>query len=96
MKTNFQMVREIKTWFPKETGIISNDEVKFIKETFCIKERSVLDLRNLRDFVVVLLNQWCDQIDFNTNRKEFAKHYDRISAITMVIDTELVRRGEEV
>lgn len=85
MNTNFQMVKELMKKYNSEAeGFVSGKEQKLIKETLCLAEMDVLALRNLRDFVVM----------FFSHKDEGG--YDKMSAITYVIDTEIFNRGGEV
>ena len=88
MKTNFQMIRELnKIYNPKEKGIVLNEEIILIKKTLHLEEMDILQLRNLRDFVVLYLS------NFENDRISLT---DKISAITAVIDNEIFSKGGEV
>ena len=88
MKTNFQMIRELnKIYNPKEKGIVLNEEIILIKKTLHLEEMDILQLRNLRDFVVLYLS------NFENDRTSLT---DKISAITAVIDNEIFNKGGEV
>lgn len=85
MNTNFQMVKELNQKYNSEVeGIVSSKERQIIRETLCLAEMDVLALRNLRDFIVM----------FFTHKDDGG--YDKMSAITYVIDTEIFNRGGEV
>lgn len=89
MKTNFQMLRELlEEYEPKQSGILSRDEFRLITDTLCIREMDILQLRNLRDFVVACLS--------GADKDTAVKNMDKISAITHVIDTFIVENGGEV
>ena len=85
MKTNFQMLRELlEKYHPETRGIVSLYEMDMIEETLHLNEMNVLQLRNLRDFVVLHLG-----------RSEKMEDWDRMSAITTVIDMKISElRGE--
>jgi hypothetical protein len=86
MKTNYLMLKELlEQYTPKERGIANRDEIKLIKDTLCLKDMDILQLRNLRDFTVAHLGHSDSLVD-----------WDRMSAITYVIDTCIVRLGGEV
>lgn len=88
MKTNFQMIRELnKIYNPKEKGIVLNEEILLIKKTLHLEEMNILQLRNLRDFVVLYLSNF---------ENEQISLTDKISAITAVIDNEIFSKGGEV
>lgn len=85
-KTNFAMLKELLSeYHPEERGFATEKEVQMIRETLYLNNRTVIDLRNLRDFVVAVMGD-SDSIE----------DWDRMSAITHCIDTELVNRGVEV
>ena len=88
--TNFQMTRELKDWYPKHFGFINGDEVEKIKRTFQIDERDEINLRNLRDFVVMFYSREKD------DTKQTIKNMDKMSAIVSVIDDKLFNIGAEV
>ena len=86
MKTNHLMLRELlEKYHPNEHGFISAEEQKLVKETLCIEEMDILQLRNLRDFTVASMG-----------RSEKFEDFDRMSAITCVIDYQISKLGGEV
>lgn len=95
MDTNFKMMKALeKTYCSKEHtfGILTVEEVSLISSTFCLEERSLLDLRNLRDFIVLYYSLGSTE-DIMTEHRRM----DELSAITYVIDNMIVTRyGAEV
>ncbi|MCI9547064.1 MAG: hypothetical protein HFH60_10325 [Lachnospiraceae bacterium] len=90
MKTNFQMIRELNKEYdkmPHEDGILFKEDIDLITEKLCLDEMDILQLRNLRDFVVLFLD---------TCEKEDEDNRDKISAITCVIDNKIFEKGGEV
>lgn len=86
MKTNHLMLRELlENYHPAQRGIINYVERELVKKTLCINEMDILQLRNLRDFTVSYLG-----------RSDKMEDWDRMSAITYVIDSALAILGEEV
>ena len=86
MQTNVQMLRELlKIYHPEERGIMNSSEYKLINETLHMEEMDILQLRNLRDFTVLYLGKSKDMED-----------WDRMSAITYAIDTQIFNLGGEV
>jgi hypothetical protein len=84
--TNFTMLRKLlEVYQPKERGITTAEEVQLINETLQLKDRTIIDLRNLRDFVVA-----------HMGRSEDLGDWDKMSAITYCIDHQLVMKGAEV
>lgn len=86
MKTNYQMLRELlEKYHPEQRGIMSRAENTLIRETLHIDEMDILQLRNLRDFTVS-----------HMGRSEKMEDWDRMSAITYVIDSRIVELGGEI
>lgn len=89
METNFTMIKKFMRggFKPKAFGIISNDEVKVVQNALKIEGRDVMDLRNLRDMVVLYHMHYDD---------ESMESFDRLSAVTAVIDEAIYDLGGEV
>ena len=86
MKTNHLMLKDLLSeYHPERKGFISDDEYKLVKETLCIDEMDILQLRNLRDFTVL-----------HMSRLEGLENWDKMSAITYVIDLRIFELGGEV
>ena len=86
MKTNYLMLKELlEQYTPKEQGMTTYDEFQLIGNALCLNEMDILQLRNLRDFTVAHLG-----------RSESLVDWDRMSAITYVIDSCIVKLGGEV
>lgn len=92
MKSNYQMLLEIKHWKPQQHMLITEDEANFIVSHFRIKDRSDIELQNLRDFVVLYYGTQVEKIDSAVRMDEM----DKMSAITYMIDEEKYNRGMEV
>lgn len=85
MNTNFQMLKELlEVYHPQERGIASKTEVDLIIDKLHIKEMDILQLNNLRDFVVLFLSQ-----------KDTMEAWDQMSAITTVIDYRILNLGKD-
>lgn len=83
MKTNFLMLKELlEVYHPEKRGFVSYDERLLIEKTLCLHDMDILALRNLRDFVVAHMSRYDDM-----------ENWDRISAITHVIDMEISYQG---
>ena len=94
MKTNFQMVKALfKKFQPVQRGIISGSEVEMVKEELCLKEMDILQLRNLRDFVVLYSSSLTKDSD---SPEDAMNNMDRCSGICAVIDEEIFGKGGEV
>ena len=88
MKTNFLMLRELlEKYHPKTRGFVSSEESELIKTALHLKEMNVLALRNLRDFTVLFIS---------SKENDIRENWDKLSAITFVIDLEILNKGEEV
>ena len=94
MNTNFQMLRELlEVYHPQKRGIVLPEEFRTIRKTLCLKEMDILALRNLRDMTVMFLSREAKE---NKTTENIMKNWDRMSAITYVIDTEIINKGGEV
>lgn len=87
MKSNFQMLRDFRTFKPKHFGWLDGNEVTRIQRHFKLKERSDVGLQNLRDFVVLY---------FANKERSDLTSADIMSGIVGVIDQEKYERGLEV
>ena len=63
--------------------------MRLIKGSLQLEGMEIIDLRNLRDFVVLFLSRK------NEDKLDMAD-MDRMSAITAVIDKEIIEKGGEV
>ena len=86
MKSNFQMIREFKDFKPQGFGFLTSEEMDRIEQHFAIKERSDVELQNLRDFVVMYYSETAKSLEDT----------DVMSGIVGVIDLEKINRGIEV
>ena len=85
MNTNFQMLKELlEVYHPQERGVASKTEVELIISKLHIKEMNILQLNNLRDFVVLFLGH-----------KDTMEAWDQMSAITTAIDYQFLTIGGE-
>ena len=87
MNTNFANLKHLlEQYHPETMGVVTHSEQKLIEDTLEVKDMSVLDLRNLRDFVVL----------FFSCKDRSVSDLDRMSAITCVIDHHIFSKGGEV
>ena len=85
-QTNFTLLRNLeKVYTPEERGYINEEEQKLVKTELQLETATILELRNMRDMVV-----------FFYGRKDDMVSWDKMSAITYVIDCLLADRGAEV
>lgn len=93
MKTNFQNLRELdKQYTPQVRGVINPVEICMVKRILDMDTMTEIELRNLRDFVVMFYSKHKDIEDMDT----MLKRIDKMSAITAVIDSELIDKGYEI
>lgn len=88
--TNFQNLRELlKSYIPKTFGIATVEECSLIKDSLQLERMEIIDLRNLRDFVVLFFSRK------NEDKLDMAD-MDRMNAIMAVVDKEIIEKGGEV
>ena len=92
MKTNYQMLMELKEFKPYRQGVLNNTEVTMLKAVLRLDERSDVELQNLRDFVVMYYGMKIE----NATPKDRMTQIDIMSGICGVIDNEKWNRGMEV
>ena len=86
MKTNYLMLQELlEQYTPEQRGMTTYKEFQLIGSVLHLNEMDILQLRNLRDFTVAHLGHSDSLVD-----------WDRMSAITYVIDCCIVKLGGEV
>jgi hypothetical protein len=84
-KTNFTLIKELNEKYqPKTRGIVSSDEVTLIKDALELHDATELELRNMRDFVVIF---------FDNQDAGDRTSWNKMSAITHVIDILLSQKG---
>ena len=89
MKTNYLMLSELlKEYHPEKRGLISKNEKDLIINTLCLDEMDILQLRNLRDFTTLFLTKKGTDTSW--------EDWDRMSAITTLIDVHISQLGGEV
>ena len=96
MKTNFQMIKELNDFTPKQRGTLTLEEVRHIQNTLHIGEMDELALRNLRDFAVMFYSKRIDRFEDEQNYEEMFKLMDKMSGVTGVIDSKLWSIGAEI
>lgn len=80
-----------ETYVPKQRGFISTEEKQLIIDMLELSGRSIINLRNLRNTVVMLVD-----IREKAADCDIAMEIDRMSAITHIIDMELFKLGAEI
>ena len=90
MDTNYQMLLQLNKEYDAlehTRGIVSMKEIYLINEKLHLDEMSILDLRNLRDFIVLFFTMK-DDVDMEV--------MDKMSAYVSVIDNKIFNLGGEV
>lgn len=94
-KSDFQSIRELLDDFrPQERGWISTEEAEQIRTALELKQRSAIELQNIRDMTVLFLARRSEEQRDNTD--QVVETMDIMSAVTHVIDMERFSRGMEV
>lgn len=96
MKTNFQMIMDIRDYCPEHEGITSMREIKMLNKHFDLDKMSQLDLQNLRDMVVLVYSNWMQNERSKGEMDKFFKLSDAMQSITCVIDHFKMNVGGEV
>ena len=95
MESNYHMLKTFK-YNPKNFGFCTGEEVEQIEKHFRIKDRSNVDLQNLRDFVVMYYATKTESARENNKDEYYFALTDTMSAITGVIDQNKYERGMEI
>ena len=86
METNFHMLKDLlEKYHPEQRGLVTLREINLIKDTLHLGKMDELQLRNLRDFTVVYIS-----------KSEKMEDWDKMSAITHIIDMRIGQLGGEV
>ena len=96
MRTNFQMILDLKDWSPEDDHMTSLKEVRMLTEHFKLDEMSMLDLQNLRDMVVLMFGNWMKEKRSEGLMNEFFKISNGMMSITAVIDNAKYSKGCEM
>ena len=86
MDTNFNMLKEfLDKYNPEQRGVVNIKEINLIKDTLHIGKMDVIQLRNLKDFTVLFMS-----------KSNYMKDWDKMSAITHIIDMRISELGGEI
>lgn len=96
MKTNFQMIMDIRDYRPETRGVTSIGEIKMLMNHFGLDKMSLLDLQNLRDMVVLMFREWMQDDRSKGEIDEMMSKSDAMQSITAVIDHFKMKAGGEV
>ena len=95
MKTNFQMIMDIREYSPETRGCTSIKEINKLMNHFGLDKMSLLELQNLRDMVVLMYREWM-QDQRNNDIDKYFELSDAMQSITAVIDHFKMKVGGEV
>ena len=93
MKTNFQMIMDIRDYRPKTRGFTSGEEIKMLNKHFGLDKMSLLELQNLRDMVVMMYTHWMQDDRSKSEIDEMMFKSDAMQSITAVIDMYKTKAG---
>jgi len=97
VRTYASKVIELELTFePKERDIIDAEEIDFVKSVLELDGMGELELRNMRDMVVLIMNKAVDEAIVTNDSAEAMALMDMQSAVVGVIDHELSSKGFEV
>ena len=94
MRTNNEMLQDLNTKYSVLThikGVVTMKEIYLINSELELDGRSEVELRNLRDFIVLWFN-----MEINCNMDNALKLMDQLSAYASVIDNKLSNMGCEI
>lgn len=92
--TFFQRILNVKDYTPNDDMFTSKEEIDMLNENFGLDQMSTLDLRNLRDMVVMFWNNRMREERYSNNMKftdEYMKLSHAMQSITAVIDSFIYR-----
>lgn len=93
MRTNFQMIMDIRDYRPETRGITSVSEIRMLMNHFGLDKMSLLELQNLRDMVVLMFTQWMQDDRSKSEIDEMMSKSDAMQSITAVIDNFKIKAG---
>ncbi len=93
-KTDYTELNDLLDRFhPKRFGVLFPQEQKMVEQTLELKERTVIELHNVRDMATMLYSIHMDAAKADMNTELAISLADAMSAVTGVIDGELANRG---
>lgn len=93
MRTNFQMIMDIRDYRPETRGFTSIREIRMLMNHFGLDKMSLLELQNLRDMVVLMFTQWMQDDRSKSEIDEMMSKSDAMQSITAVIDNFKIKAG---
>lgn len=93
MRTNFQMIMDIRDYRPETRGFTSISEIKMLMNHFGLDKMSLLELQNLRDMVVLMFTHWMQDDRSKGEIDEMMSKSDAMQSITAVIDNFKIKAG---
>ena len=96
-ETDFAMVCELKEEYePAQRGVVSDAEIRQIRDALKLGERTDVELQNIRNAAVMLYAQWSDRAIEEQDVAKTMELNDAMSGICGVIDREKAKRGMPV
>ena len=89
MKTYFQRIMEIKDYCPKNKGITTEEEIDMLDKHFGLSEMQEIDLRNLRDMVVLYFDRQMESA--SSQNRTIDTMMQGLMSITAVIDKFIIQ-----
>ena len=92
--TFFQRILNVKDYTPKDDMFTSKEEIDMLNENFELEKMSTMDLKNLRDMVVMFWSNRMREERYSNNMKftdEYMKLSHAMQSITAVIDNFLYK-----
>lgn len=93
-KPDFDMIKQIydkDKFCPENKGFLTGEEAKYLSSTLELGNRTILSLRNLRNFVVSY--HYGKLVTDKDSDQDAYKMSDLLSAITGVIDSKIFELG---
>ena len=84
MKTYFQLIMEMNDYCPKSKGITSEEEIDMLDKHFGLSGMKEIELRNLRDMVVLYFDRQMEHCSDNAHQSDSLMQ--ALMSITAVID----------
>ena len=97
MKTYSQRITELHKEYTARTFITTAEDAKKVRDILGLGEMETeLELRNMRDMLVMMTNILMDRADFEDDRNEAFRLMNNMQSATAVIDGKLWEMGFEV
>lgn len=96
-KPDFNQIQELhEVYAPKARGVVSSQEEQLIKDMLELEQRTVIELRNIRNTTVAFYSRLANSGKGEQNAMKSMLMMGAMSAVTAVIDGMLLKRGAEI